>query len=274
MNKTQIQYADFVTNPLRVYDNDTGRTGWACIKHGHGCDHCWAETINQRFGTRCAYTAAAMKRLTPYIDTTELARMEIFNPKGPFKFGDVPFIFTFDMTDVMLPTWDPWRLELFGLMALRNNINWLVLTKRGDRLTELLDPLYVPAPNIHIGLTIPYEDDQTEQHISRLHDCHLNGWSTWVSHEPALGPVCWPNYMTFVSFLVSGGESGNGRRSPDGNWFRLDRDWCVTHGVPFFFKQWGEGEPQPAQLDGKIWQQMPIKAKINRLADITVLEPA
>lgn len=259
MQKTQIQYADFVTNPLRAQDAQTGNIGWACIRTNHGCDHCWAEVLNQRFGTHRAYDTQNMQRVIPYLDQREFDKWTTFNPRGHFKHDPLfPYVFAFDMTDFLLPAWEQWLPRLLYQMGTRSDIRWLLLTKRADRLPVLLSNRYVPARNIFIGLTIPYEDDRTEEAISKLFDVSLAGWSTWISHEPCLGPVAWPGYMDFISFMATGGESGSQRRPPQLKALQHDRDWCVSHHVPFFFKQLGEpGEKHPALLDGVSWQQMP-----------------
>ena len=101
------------------------------------------------------------------------------------------------------------------------------------------------------------------------------GWQTWVSYEPALGPVDWKGWE-FLNQLVAGGESGPQARPMHPDWARAARDWCVENGVPFFFKQWGEhlpvGGPEHYAfermgkhkagrvLDGLMWSEKP-KAK-------------
>jgi len=43
--------------------------------------------------------------------------------------------------------------------------------------------------------------------------------------------------------VIVGGESGPGARPMHPDWVRSIRDQCLTAGVPFFFKQWGEWSP-------------------------------
>ena len=88
------------------------------------------------------------------------------------------------------------------------------------------------------------------------------GWLTWVSYEPAMGPVDWTGWESFLSWLVGGGASGPlALRSPmHPDWQRASRDFCARHGIPYFFKQWGRLVPasiakdagiNPANLPGK-----------------------
>jgi protein gp37 len=76
-----------------------------------------------------------------------------------------------------------------------------------------------------------------------------------------------------LDWVVAGGEIGVGARPMYAGWVRKIRDNCVSTGIPFFFKQWGEwtpegdasGEPMTRVgkraagrlLDGRTWDQIP-----------------
>jgi protein gp37 len=44
-----------------------------------------------------------------------------------------------------------------------------------------------------------------------------------------------------LDWVIAGGESGPGARPMHPDWIRSLRDQCTAAGVPFFFKQWGNG---------------------------------
>jgi hypothetical protein len=46
-----------------------------------------------------------------------------------------------------------------------------------------------------------------------------------------------------LDLVIVGGESGTGARPMHPDWVRSLRDECLTAGVPFFFKQWGDWAP-------------------------------
>lgn len=46
-----------------------------------------------------------------------------------------------------------------------------------------------------------------------------------------------------IGWVIVGGESGPGARPMHPQWARDVRDQCAAAGVPFFFKQWGEHDP-------------------------------
>jgi len=95
--------------------------------------------------------------------------------------------------------------------------------------------------NIWIGTSIERqpEADQRREHLAAI---AAAGWNTWVSYEPALGPVDWSGWE-FIRWMVSGGESGPGARPSHPDWHRRTRDWCAANSVPYHFKQWGSWAP-------------------------------
>jgi protein gp37 len=80
--------------------------------------------------------------------------------------------------------------------------------------------------------------------------------------------------MPKIDWVICGGESGPGARPMMVQWARGLRDQCIEEAVPFFFKQWGEHQPDdPAAertsmvrvgkkvagrlLDGRTWDEFP-----------------
>ncbi len=99
-----------------------------------------------------------------------------------------------------------------------------------------------PLPNVWLGVSVEDQTraDERRDHLGPL--ARKYGWHTFVSYEPALGPVDWIGWE-FLGWLISGGESGPGARPSHPDWHRAARDFCTAHGVPFFFKQWGNWAP-------------------------------
>ena len=56
-----------------------------------------------------------------------------------------------------------------------------------------------------------------------------------------------PPLIHHIDWVIVGGESGPNARPMHPDWVRSIRDQCVTAGVPFFFKQWGEWAPIPKE---------------------------
>ncbi|MGK8887584.1 DUF5131 family protein [Burkholderia gladioli] len=149
---------------------------------------------------------------------------------------------------------------------------FMVLTKRTERLSDLLaarrfrqlvegaahrwahnrvpaghlsdgieSGQYWPLPNVFIGCTA---EDQEQADLRRPHMARISadGWKTFVSYEPALGPVDWAGWE-FLKQMISGGESGPKARPHHPVWHRDTRDFAEKHAIAYLFKQWGEWAP-------------------------------
>lgn len=91
--------------------------------------------------------------------------------------------------------------------------------------------------NIWLGVSVENQT-RADQRREAMHRLAEMGWLTWVSYEPALGPVDWKGWE-FVRWIVSGGESGEGARPSHPDWHRDTRNFCAARGIAFLFKQWG-----------------------------------
>ena len=132
-----------------------------------------------------------------------------------------------------------------------------------------------PLPNVWLGVTAENQE-QADKRIPIL--LQIPAAVRWVSVEPMLGPInlshldhAWqtnaltgkqsdmgrPYYDTGkLDWVACGGESGHGARPlhPDMAWGLMDQ--CVSVGIPFFFKQWGEWiNDYPNHLESKCWKQ-------------------
>jgi protein gp37 len=168
-----------------------------------------------------------------------------------------------------------WIDRLMAVMILSPNHRFQVLTKRPERMLQYFSgggdlyhrvleaarPLRAKRPilgdipiddpgagawhrNILLGASVErqQEADERRPHLKALADM---GWRTWVSYEPALGPVNWEPWG-FIKWLVSGGESKQGGKEPRPShpaWHRATRDFCQANGIPYHFKQWGVWSP-------------------------------
>lgn len=134
------------------------------------------------------------------------------------------------------------------------------------------DPRSWPLDNVWLGVSV--EDQQwADIRIPALLETPTA--VRWLSCEPLLGPVDLAQWLPRgferqqggywlygtdptgadkrwmagppLGWVVAGGESGPGARPMHPDWARGLRDQCVDAGVPFFFKQFGEWWPVPAE---------------------------
>lgn len=95
-----------------------------------------------------------------------------------------------------------------------------------------------PLLNVNIGCSVMNQAD-ADKYRDSMREMAGMGWATHVWYEPAIGPIDWSGWE-FLRGLISGGESGAGSRPSEARWHRDTRDWCIQHGIPFNFKQWGD----------------------------------
>lgn len=226
-----------------------------CTPCSPGCKHCWALAMERRFySTECKGFDGRRKV------GTHPERLDIpLKRKKPTVFAcwndllheDVPQGFIWDALEIMAQA--SWHI-------------FLLLTKRPKRLLTIRPfpkPYLSNAPNIWLGCTVCNQAEADEKIPILL---QIPAAVRFLSIEPMLGPVkiskylcspascedwglCHGNHRNICSqsgkigWVVLGGESGPGARPMNPDWVRSVRDQCVSAGVPFYFKQWGEWGP-------------------------------
>jgi protein gp37 len=244
-----------------------------CQKVGPGCDHCYAEAMDHRFGG---------ERWGPHAART---RTSAANWRLPLKWNKAaagaaerPRVFCASMADVfdnhasILPEW---RDDLWALIEATPNLDWMLLTKRPGNIASMLpvpfdfERLY---PNVWLGCTV-VNQAEADRDVKKL--LAVDAAVRFLSMEPLLGPVdltrwfygfdkacdqcpkdeyceCgWqmrrdlPDNIApgSIDLVIVGGESGPGARPMHPDWARSLRDQCNAAGVAFHFKQWGEWAP-------------------------------
>jgi protein gp37 len=233
MARSSIEWTESTWNPV---------TG--CDKVSPGCKHCYAEVMARRLAAmgQPNYRNGFRLTLQPHM----LDR--------PLQWREPQRIFVNSMSDLFhadVP--EDYLQRVFAVMRQASWHVFQVLTKRADRLAETGRRIEWPD-NVWMGVSV--EDAQRQWRIDRLRDtgAHVK----FLSIEPLLGPL--PDLdLSFIDWVIVGGESGRNPRPVDPLWVRQVRDQCLAAGVPFFFKQWGGTNKKAAgrKLDGRQWDEMP-----------------
>lgn len=274
-DRSKIEWCDATVTPIRARDPVTGKTGWHCEHATPGCEFCYAEAINKRLGTGLAFTRQNRDKVELYLDENALTK--------PLRWKRPRTIFWNSMTDGAADFVHPeWIAKIVAVAALTPHHRHIFLTKRAVelRLTfagafSLLAARAVravrelprrggenaqtrfaaqqrvlagPLPNLFLGVSVEDQRRADERRVPLAHVAAA-GWRTFVSYEPALGPVDWSGWE-FLTWLISGGESGPRARPSHPDWHRAGRDFCTAHGIAYFFKQWGEWFPGELSDDG------------------------
>jgi protein gp37 len=239
--KTKIPWCDHTFNIV-----------WGCVEVSPECANCYARTMSRAWG--------------PNLWGKEAPR-KIFGTKyweDPLKWnaeaaaeGRRHRVFCSDMADVFEdhPTVAQERAKLWPLIRQTPWLDWLLLTKRADRIATCLPADWGSGwPNVWLGVTVGHSSTVWRADHLRV----IPAVVRFVSAEPLLTPL--PNLdLEGIDWLIVGGESGpdSKRREMDPQWARDLRDRCSAAGVAFFFKQISHRQPDQGDLDGERIREFP-----------------
>lgn len=258
MGRTKIEWTTHVLNPIR-----------GCTRVSRGCERCYAERIAARFsGPGEPYEGLARMTHAGPRWTGEVRLVEEILAR-PLRWRAPRTVFLNSMSDLFhekVPV--HWIARIFRVMQLTPQHTYQVLTKRPERMREILgglleDAVYwrdrLPLPNVWLGVSA--EDQRAaDERIPAL--LETPAAVRFVSAEPLLGPIDLERYLALrvreglgdfhdgdhavtisyeprLDWVICGGESGSGARPMAPDWARSIRNQCLEHGVPFHFKQWG-----------------------------------
>ena len=234
--RTGIAWCDHTFNPW-----------WGCTKVSPACKNCYAETMDARLGgghwgdraPRRFFGAAHWRAPFRWNAAAERA-------------GVRRRVFCASMADVFedRPELEGHRNELWEVINETENLDWLLLTKRPENIERMLPaPLITremaaqhggnPQPffeNVWLGTTV----ESQEYAIERIPHLLANPAVVhFISAEPLLGELDLEPWLHVdgISWVITGSESGRGKRPQNIDWFRSLRDQCAAYGTPFFLKQ-------------------------------------
>jgi protein gp37 len=247
---SKIEWTDTTWNPLR-----------GCTKISPGCKHCYAETFAERFRGVPGH---------PYQQGFDL-RLVPAKLAEPFEWSGPRTVFVNSMSDLFQPgVPDEYIEEVVRIMVEANWHTYQVLTKRSDRLLELLSTkLRFAASHRHIWWGVSVED--RKYGLPRI--VHLRKAPAairFLSIEPLLEDLGQFN-ISGIDWAIVGGESGHGARLMQPEWVERIHRICGDAGVAFFFKQWGGVHKSKTgrTLHGRTYDDMPdrLVAPIPRQKD-------
>lgn len=278
-SKTRIEWADAVINPMR-----------GCRKISPGCKHCYAATFAERF--RGVEGHPYERGFDPRFVPEALDKI----PKKPQVY------FVNSMSDLFLEDFSPRQIaDVFAAFTWHPKSTFLILTKRAERMRELMDddgPIrrYIastwPLPNVWLGVSAEYQQ-RADERIPLLLQTPAAHRS--VSLEPLLGPIdlrhlrdlsvfggqtvdALSGYYNHAPYgeglaasldqVIAGGESGPGARECRVEWLRSLRDQCAAAGIPFFLKQLGSNvvDRNDAGFEGDTPTSWPMDSRVEHLS--------
>jgi protein gp37 len=239
---TTIEWTDATWNPIR-----------GCTKISAGCKHCYAERFAERFRGVSGH---------PFEQGFDI-RLVPEKLGEPLKWTESRMVFVNSMSDLFhdkVP--DEYIERVARVMVLARWHTFQVLTKRGDRLCNLLNGKLqsaAKAKNIWWGVSVENKRDGVPR-IGQLQAA--SAAVRFLSVEPLLEDVGQLD-LTGISWVIVGGESGPHSRPMQPEWVRSVQEQCKEAKVAFFFKQWGGTRKKIAgrALDGLTYNQFPKRVE-------------
>lgn len=212
---------------------------WGCTKISPACDFCYAERWARRVGFPSLWSGE--RRVFGEKHWREPLK---WNARAE-RAGRRARVFCASMADIFdgdAPSGE--RERLWALIEATPSLMWLLLTKRIGNAPRMLPQAWLenPRPNVWLGATF-CNQIELDRDLCKL--LAIPAVVHFGSFEPLLGPVRLPEFegKAGLSWIIAGGESGPHARPSHPDWFRGLRDQCISHGIPFHFKQWGEWLP-------------------------------
>jgi protein gp37 len=216
-----------------------------CTKVGPGCDHCYAETFDKRFGGN-RWGPGAPRHRTSLSNWNQVYR---WNRQAEAS-GIRRKVFINSLSDF----WDKEappsaREDGFELIGRCSWLDFQIVTKRIGNVEKMMPQTWRDGgwpPNVWqlISVVNQEEADRDIPKLIHLKERHAQKMIAGLCSEPLLGPLNLESYISALDWVIVGGESGSKARPMHPRWVMDVHAQCVEHGVPFFFKQWGEYLPE------------------------------
>lgn len=245
MAETSIEWTDATWNPVA-----------GCSIMSAGCTNCYAmrmaarleamgvekyKGLTRKSGGRAKWTGAL------YLDDNALALPETWKKSRNVFVNSMSDLFHPDVpVDFIRKVWDA--------MSRSRRHTFQILTKRPDRMADVLRDGFDILPNVWLGTSV--EDSRV---LHRLDDLRtVPARIRFVSFEPLIGSVT-GGQLDGIHWAIVGGESGPNSRPMNPVWIDEIFEMCTAAKAAFFFKQWGGKNKKAA---GRIyrhqtWDQMP-----------------
>ena len=214
---------------------------WGCMKVSAACEHCYAEAWAKRVG-QSVWGRNSPRRLFSENHWREPkrwnARAESNSTRSRVFCASMADVFE-DRRDL-----DGSRERLWELIEATTSLDWLLLTKRPEKVRDLSPWGQHWPENIWLGTTAESQR-WAERRVTWLLDCAAK--VRFLSCEPLLGPISLHSWISDIDWVIAGGESGSKARPMSPEWLRLLRDQCLESQTAFHFKQWGEWFPSETE---------------------------
>lgn len=256
--ESHIEWTDATWNPLV-----------GCTKVSPGCEHCYAETLVNRFA---GHNTGFPNRFDVVTQRPQLL-------DKPLHWRKPKLIFVNSLSDLFhVDVPDDYIAQVFAVMRRAHWHTFQLLTKRHGRMRSLLSSeafgtrvheiaaadaapfklnRFWPLPHVWLGVSVENQK-WADIRIPALLDTPAA--IRFISAEPLLGHITLTEECGYhdafsrggrvvekagylidgLDWVIAGGESGKDARPMHPDWPRDLQRECEIAEVPFVFKQWGE----------------------------------
>lgn len=199
-----------------------------CRKLSDGCLHCYVYRQDERHGK----DSSGVVRTAAFDLPTRRRR------DGRFRIPSGQMVYTCFTSDFLVAEADVWRKEAWAMMRMRYDLRFFFITKRIDRLMEVLPPDWGDGyENVAVGCTVENQR-MADYRLPFLLQAPLR--HKLIICAPLLGPIDLAPYLQpGIEMVSAGGESGEEARPCDFEWVLALRRQCVAAEVPFRYHQTG-----------------------------------
>ena len=190
--RSRIEWTDHTFNPW-----------WGCTKVSPACKHCYAEAWAKRVGQR-VWGKGASRR---FFGDRHWTQPVVWNSEAA-EAGERERVFCASMADVFenRRDLDPWRDKLWELIEATPSLDWLLLTKRPENVSELAPWKGKWPKNIWLGTTVENQKMATAR-LPLLEK--IDTVVRFISAEPLLGRINLDPWLgATINWVITGGESG------------------------------------------------------------------
>jgi protein gp37 len=260
------------------WTNNTFNPWEGCVKVSPGCKYCYAEARDKRFTGGKHWGPAGVRRRTSPSNWFQPTKWN----RDAQRTGIRQRVFCASLADVFedREELESWRLDLFRLIKATPHLDWQLLTKRPEKVHELIIGAWElskrskegrfemlddwlggrPPENVWLGCTVENQE-QAEERIPWLINAPAE--VRFLSMEPLLERVVLKKFLEpgllrqerDIHWVIVGGESGGdpveGPRPFFVDWARELVAECRRYGVAPFVKQLGGNPAEYVGLDSE-----------------------
>lgn len=216
---------------------------WQGCQHASpGCHNCYMFRDKARYGQ----------------DPETVVRSSPATFNAPLKWAreGSALVFTCSWSDWFHRHADAWRPDAWDIIRRTPGLTYQILTKRHARIADHLPEDWGAGwSNVWLGVSV--EDQEWTRRLDSL--AEVPAALRFVSLEPLLGPVDIRPWLSWLGWVIVGGESAG--RDCDPQWIEDIAEACVAAGVPVFVKQ--DAGPRPGmrgRLSERAWALKQIPA--------------